>query len=167
MKPATPKESAVLHGGFNLERTYSHSPAKVFAAFAEPSRMRRWFVEEKWSQVVAFEMDFKVGGKMKTRFLFPGHPDAPIPAGIPMGNDAVFLDIVKDRRIVMAYSMNVDETPFSASLATFELMPEGNGTRLVATEQGAYFENSDGPAMREQGWRELLESLARELGKAA
>lgn len=154
---------SVVHGHFTLERTYPQSPAKVFAAFADPAKKRRWFVEGKGMQVVSFDMDFRVGGRMRSRFLFPGHPDAPIPAGTPMGNDSVYLDIVPDSRIVLAYTMNTNDTPFSASLATFELAPEGTGTRLIATEQGAYFENSDGPGMREQGWREQLESLAREL----
>jgi uncharacterized protein YndB with AHSA1/START domain len=164
MKNAPAKESTIVHGTFTVERTYPQAPAKVFAAFADPAKMRRWFAETKGFEVVSFDQDFKVGGRMRTRFLFPGHPDAPIPAGTPMGNDTVYLDIVPERRIVLAYSMNVNDTPFSASLATFELVPDGSGTLLVATEQGAYFENSDGPAMREQGWRDLLESLARELG---
>jgi hypothetical protein len=37
------------------------------------------------------------------------------------------------------------------------------GTNLIFTEQGAYFEGSDGPKMRQDGWRLLLESLAKEL----
>jgi uncharacterized protein YndB with AHSA1/START domain len=165
MKTATANEAAIVHGKFTLERKYPQSPAKVFAAFADPAKKRRWFVEVKGFEIVSFDMDFRIGGRLRSRFLFPGHPDAPIPAGTPMGNDAVYLDILPDRRVVLAYSMSTNDIPFSASLATFELIPDGTGTKVVATEQGAYFENSDGPAMREQGWRGLLESLARELGK--
>lgn len=158
---ATP--STIAHGSFTIERTYPQPPAKVFAAFADPVKFRRWLVEGEGFEVVSYELDFRVGGRMRSRFLFTGHDQAPIPAGSPMGNDSVYLDIVPDRRIVLAYSMTLNEKPFSASLATFELSPEGTGTRLVATEQGAFFEDSDGPRMREQGWRQLLESLAAEL----
>lgn len=164
MPTAQTQESAIQHGSFTIERTYPQSPAKVFAAFADPAKKRRWFAEGKGFEMVSFDMDFRVGGRLRSRFLFAGHPDAPIPAGTPMGNDSVYLDIVPERRIVMAYSMCTKEVPFSASLATFEFLPSGSGTRLVATEQGAYFENSDGPAMREQGWRGLLEALAKEVG---
>jgi uncharacterized protein YndB with AHSA1/START domain len=156
-------QPAIVHGSFTLEKTYPQAPAKVFAAFADPVKLRRWFVEGEGFEVVSFEQDFRVGGRMRSRFLFAGNDQAPIPAGTPMSNDSVYLDIVPDRRIVLAYSMTLHEKPFSASLASFELVPEGTGTRLVATEQGAYFENSDGPRMREQGWRQLLESLAAEL----
>jgi uncharacterized protein YndB with AHSA1/START domain len=164
MPAAQTKENAIQHGSFTLERMYPHPPAKVFAAFADPDKKRRWFAEGKGFDMISFDMDFRVGGRLRSRFRFAGHPDAPIPAGTPMGNDSVYMDIVPERRIVMAYSMSTQEVPFSASLATFEFMPSGSGTRLVATEQGAYFENSDGPVMREQGWRALLEALAAELG---
>lgn len=160
------QESVVTHGSFTLERKYPQSPAKVFAAFADPVKKRRWFVEGEPFLIDAFESDFRVGGRERSRFRFKGHEQAPIPAGTPMGNDTVFLDIVPNRRIVLAYSMSMKEVPFSASLATFELIPDGMGTRLVATEQGAFFENSDGIGMREQGWRQLLEALAKELQSA-
>ncbi len=163
--PSTPA-SAVRHGSFTIEKTYPQAPSKVFAAFADPVKLRRWFAEGEGFEVVSFEQDFRVGGRMRSRFRFAGNDQAPIPAGTPMGNDSLYLDIVPDQRIVLAYSMTLNEKPFSASLATFELVPEGSGTRLVATEQGAFFENSDGPEMREQGWRQLLDALAAELLKS-
>jgi hypothetical protein len=43
---------------------------------------------------------------------------------------------------------------------TIELIPVDAGTRLVFTDQGAYFAGADGPQMREDGWRHLLERLA-------
>jgi uncharacterized protein YndB with AHSA1/START domain len=70
---------------------------------------------------------------------------------------------VPDERIILAYSMTMAARPFSASLATVELEPVAGGTRLVFTEQVAFLEGSDGLAAREAGWRQLLESLAREL----
>ena len=32
----------VLHHTFVIERRYAHSPARVFAAFADPAKKRRW-----------------------------------------------------------------------------------------------------------------------------
>jgi uncharacterized protein YndB with AHSA1/START domain len=153
------------HGSFTLERHYPHAPAKVFAAFENPAKMRRWFAEGEGFLVDAFDIDFKVGGRMTARFRFVGRPEAPIPDGAPIGNDAVYMDIQPGRRIVQAYAMTLFGKPFSASLITFEFLPEGDGqsTRLVTTEQGAFFENSDGSHRREQGFRQLLESLEREL----
>jgi hypothetical protein len=44
-------------------------------------------------------------------------------------------------------------------------LPTEKGTDLIFTEQAAFFEGADGPQMREAGWRELLEALARELAR--
>jgi uncharacterized protein YndB with AHSA1/START domain len=49
------------------------------------------------------------------------------------------------------------------SLSTVELAPSGNGTRLIYTEQGAYFDDADAPKSREEGSRGLLEKLGEEL----
>jgi len=65
----------------------------------------------------------------------------------------------------LAYTMTVAARRISASQATFELIADGKGTKLVFTEQAAFFANADGPQIREQGWRVLLEQLAKELAR--
>jgi uncharacterized protein YndB with AHSA1/START domain len=88
-------------------------------------------------------------------YIFQGGP--------PMGNDTIFLDIVPERRIVLAYTMTVEDTRISVSLATVELSPSGDGTTLTYTEQGAFFDGADKAALREAGCHELLEQRAVEL----
>lgn len=62
--------------------------------------------------------------------------------------------------------MGLGATPFSASLATVELLPDGTGTRLIFTEQGAFFDGVDQVADREEGWSGLLDALGKELADA-
>lgn len=100
-------------------------------------------------------MDFRVGGVEGGRFRYRGGPD--------IRNDAVYQDIVRDRRIVFAYTMTVGDKRISASLATVELIPVDQRTRLTYTEQGAFFDGADTPQAREEGCRAILESLAQEL----
>ena len=71
-----------------------------------------------------------------------------------------------DRRIVLAYTMAVGGRRISASLATVEIVAEGDGTRLTFTEQGAFFEGSDGPELREKGWLALLDGLGADLRRS-
>jgi uncharacterized protein YndB with AHSA1/START domain len=73
------------------------------------------------------------------------------------------MDIVPDQRIIYAYDMHSDGVRISCSLATIELEPAGDGTRLRITEQGAFLEGYDDPKLREEGTRQLLESLAGEV----
>lgn len=79
------------------------------------------------------------------------------------------MDIVGNQRIILSYVMGREigdeRCRDSASLATIELVPDGGGTRLTNTEQGAWF-GEDGAAhipLREEGCAEMFENLAREL----
>jgi uncharacterized protein YndB with AHSA1/START domain len=156
-------EAAVVHSTFTIERTYGASPARVFAAFADPAIKRRWFADGPKANVDEFSADFRVGGYERSRFRFEGNVPGGPPPGTSMGNDTLYLDVVRDRRIVFAYTMLVGDRRMSVSLATVELSPSGEGTHLVFTEQAAFFEPADGPKLREGGWRDLLTSLAKEL----
>jgi uncharacterized protein YndB with AHSA1/START domain len=144
-----------VHATFTLEKTYPHPVAKVFAAFADPAIKMRWF-----KRGGEYQSDFRVGG-METASWVMG-PDTPIP-GVVIASTALYLDIVPDSRIVMGSNMMRDGTPFSGSLATFEFEADGTGTRLSVVHNGVFFEGADGPAMRENGWRELLAALGAAL----
>lgn len=154
------EERSVTHSTFVIERSYPTTPERVFAAFAEPAKKRRWCAEGGGREVEEFEMDFRPGGKERTRSRFK--EGTPFP-GVALTNDAVYQDIVPNRRVVMAYTMTLGDRRFSASLATVELLPAEKRTDLIFTHQGAFFEGADGPQIREEGWRKLLESLAKEL----
>lgn len=153
--PSTAAPQRAVHATFSVERAYPASPARVFAAFASQASKRRWFAEGEGWQIDEFSLDFRVGGRETGRFRFQGGP--------PIGNDTIYLDIVPERRIVFAYTMTVADTRTSVSLATVEIEPAGGGARLRYTEQGAFFDGADKPALREDGCRELLERLGQEL----
>lgn len=156
MQP-TQKGRAVVHSTFSVERSYPHPPRRVFAAFSDTRTKRRWFAEGEGWQIDEFTMDFRVGGAETSRFRYQG--------GASMGNDTVFLDIVPDRRIVLAYTMTLEGKRTSVSLATVEIEPSGDGTQLVYTEQGAFLDGADDPGARRSGCGQLLDKLGEELAK--
>jgi uncharacterized protein YndB with AHSA1/START domain len=77
-----------------------------------------------------------------------------------MTSDGLYLDIIPDERIVIGSNMAMNGTPFSGALLTFEFLPDGEGAKLILTHQGAFFEHSDGPEMRQHGWSKLLDQVA-------
>lgn len=62
----------------------------------------------------------------------------------------------------MAYVTTFGDRRIPVCLATVEFLPTEKGTGLILAHQGAFFEGADGPQIREEGWRELLDRLAKE-----
>ncbi|MEP7273689.1 MAG: SRPBCC family protein [Acidobacteriota bacterium] len=154
------EEQSVIHNTFVIKRSYLVSADRVFAAFADPAKKRRWFAEGESHALEEFEMDFRVGGAERARSRFKEGSSFP---GVVLLNDSSYQDIVTNRRVVTASTMSVGDRRISAALVTVELLPTDAGTDLICTHQGAFFEGADGPQMRETGWRHLFDKLAKEL----
>ncbi|HPE48801.1 MAG TPA: SRPBCC family protein [Hyphomonas sp.] len=152
---------SVTHASFTIERLYKTPPGKVFAAFADPAKKRRWYADRSSMIVDSVEMDFRVGGHDRYSYRFGA--GQPLPEGTTCINNTVYMDIVPDRRIVFAYTMAIGGSCISSSQVTLELLDENGGTLLVFTEQAGFFEGADGPDMRRMGQEALLAELSAEL----
>jgi uncharacterized protein YndB with AHSA1/START domain len=150
-------EPKVVHATCVVERSFSHPPNVVFQALSDGDKVRQWMGPREGSVLVDFQSDFREGGLQTLKYQMG--PKTPIP-GVVINNEARFLCIVPDERIVMASTMKRDEWLFSASLVTFELLVTEKGTDIIITHQGAFLEGSDGPTMRHQGWNVLADRLA-------
>jgi len=152
-------EPAVIHSTFVLERSYPQPPERVYSAFAQPARERRWYAEGD-HEIQEFEMEFRVGGSERLHYRFkPGHPIA----GSEIVNESTYQDIVPDSRIVATMKMSLNGKPIQITLLTFEFLSSERGTDLVLTNQGTFIDWPDGPKMIEQGWQGLLDRVGKEL----
>lgn len=141
-------ERFVKHATFVVERTYAASPARVYKAWADPIAKAKWF-----SKPEIFE--FRVGGR---EYSSGGPPEGPV-----FTFDACYQEIVLEQRIVYSYTLDSDDMRISVSLTTVELIPTEDGTKLVFTEQGAFFDGYDTPEVRENGTNEMLDALGKSL----
>jgi uncharacterized protein YndB with AHSA1/START domain len=155
-------EPSTIHSTFVIELCYPFPPAKLFAAFSDPAKKRRWYAESDTHDVEQFEMDFRVGGAERTLYRF--RPGTPFP-GVALRNDGMIQEITPDQRVVTATTMSLGDHRISSSLITVEFQPSAHGTNLVLTHQGAFYEGSDGPKMREDGWRKILERITAALSE--
>jgi len=150
----------INHATFTVTRTYPQTVDKVFGAFSDESTKRRWVAARDQSESTSFRMDFRVDGHEFSAFSLPeGEHLPPQVRGQRITNEAVYQHIVPNERIVYAYRMSIGGVCMSVSLATVEFQPASKGTTVTFTEQGCYFENADGAAMREGGWNDLLARL--------
>jgi uncharacterized protein YndB with AHSA1/START domain len=150
----------VVHSTFVVERSYPAAPERVFLAFADPAKKRRWFAEGEHHTVESYDLDFRDGGTEHYSSRF--NEGTPV-AGLMLTNESSFQNIVPNRRLVFTSTMWLAAKCISISIATVELQPSEKGTDLTLTFQSAFLEGADGPAMREAGWNTLLGKLTAEL----
>jgi uncharacterized protein YndB with AHSA1/START domain len=147
-------EHSVKHSTFTLERTYSASPAQVFAAWADRDTKAKWFAAHD----AAYTLDFRVGGVEAAH----GRTDD----GAEIVAESVYHDILTDERIVYTTLLHGRGVLATVSVTTVEFVPEGTGTHLVLTEQGTFLDDQEQPQWREQGTGDWLDALGRELGQS-
>jgi uncharacterized protein YndB with AHSA1/START domain len=153
-------ERSVSHGTFVVERRYPAHPAKVFEAWADGAAKEIWMDDPDYkSDGSSYELDFRVGGHERFSGLGPD--------GAPYSYDALYYDIVPGYRIVYSYEMYAARDRISVSLATVEISPDQDGTKLTYTEQHAFLDGLDKPGAREEGTAWMLDNLGRHLASHA
>jgi len=141
-------ERFVKHATFVIEKTYAASPERVYHAWSNPAAKAKWF-----SKPDIF--DFRVGGR---EYSSGGPPEGPV-----FTFDAIYQELVPEQRIVYTYTLDSDGKRFSVSTTTVELIQTGDGTKLIFTEQGAFFDGHDTPEVREHGTTIMLDALGKAL----
>jgi uncharacterized protein YndB with AHSA1/START domain len=161
----------ITHATFTIEKRYPPPPEKVFDAFRDPAKKRRWMGGEgdphsvarkhhgEGFEIVSFEMNFKMDEFERWTFRIPG--------GELMCNDTRYHRIVPNHSIVFVYTMDHGDRRISSSQNTVEFIPDGQGTKLVFTEQGVYFDGPEAARGREVGTIDVLGKLGEELDRNA
>jgi uncharacterized protein YndB with AHSA1/START domain len=140
----------VSHARFTIERTYPVPPDRVFTAWADPETKRRWFAGD----APGYQLDFRVGG----REINVGRHNE-----VDISFESFYRNIVMDARIVYTSVLSQGGTVATVSLTTVEFSASDEGTHLILTEQGAFLDELEQPAWREQGTGDWLDALGTEL----
>jgi uncharacterized protein YndB with AHSA1/START domain len=145
---------SVVHASFSIERVIDAPQEKVFAAFADTAAKERWFKGPN-AEPGSHVMDFREGGHESNSGKFQND--------ITHRFEATYYDIVPNERIVYAYEMYLNDKRISVSLSTIVLQSDGDKTKLMLTENGAFLDGADTPEMRERGSNDLLNALVASL----
>lgn len=147
---------AVTHHTFTIERTFAFPPSAVFAVFASEEKKRRWYAKDGTHEVLSYTLDFRPGGhEVLVARMKPGTPIA----GAQLTWSHLYADIVRDERLTSLQTLDVGDSRISCALITVELSHTAEGCTLAFTHQAAYAAGADGPALREMGWRALLDAI--------
>src|SRR6266581_4546387 len=130
-----------------LKRRLNAPPAKVFAAWTDPEKMKRWMGPEGVVPQHA-EIDARVGGHYR---LIMRSPD-----GEEHDVSGVYREVVPNEKLVFSWAWK--STPERQSQVTVLLAPDGDGTLLTLTHEQFF---DEGARDRHQaGWTEGLDKLA-------
>lgn len=121
----------ITNATFVIERHLSATPSRVFAAYASLEAKSAWFKTPSDAEILVRHFDFRVGGEERFKARWP--------SGLVTDFQATYHDIVENEQIVLVYDLFHGDEKLSVSLQTIEIIGEGNQTRLIHTEQGAYF----------------------------
>jgi uncharacterized protein YndB with AHSA1/START domain len=144
----------MLHDTIRMERTYNASPARVFAAWESVEARLRWSVPFPEAGAAYDQTEFKVGGLDIMRC--GPRDDMRYLAHVR------YLEILPDRRIVMAERVAEAGEVRAASLITIEFEPTGKATKQTVTMQVSAFDGSDMLDGYSTGWTAALDNLAKE-----
>jgi uncharacterized protein YndB with AHSA1/START domain len=131
-----------------VKRRLKAPPAKVFAAWTDPEKVKRWMGPGQ-VKVEHAESDSRVGGRY--RWLMKS------PEGNEHDVSGVFREFVANEKLVFTWAWKT--APERESLVTVLFAPDGDGTLLTLThEQFADEEARDG---HKSGWIGALDKLER------
>jgi len=139
---------AATKPSLTLKRRFKAPPAKVFAAWTDPEKIRRWMGPEGVVGLSA-EMDARAGGRYRLLMRSPDGEEHDV--------SGVYREVVPNQKLVFTWAWK--STPERQSLVTVLLKPDGDGTLLTLTHE-QFFDETARDHHR-QGWTGSLDKLER------
>ena len=129
-------------------RKFAASPERVFDAWLDPSRARRFLFTAPGGEIVRCDIDARVGGAF-TIVDRRGAED--------IVHTGEYLEIVRPRRL--AFTFFVERYSVRPDRVTIDIVPAGEGCELTLTHEmgpdAAQYENQT-----REGWTMILDGLA-------
>ena len=137
---------AAAKPSLTLRRRIRAAPARVYAAWTDPTQLTRWF-SPAGNPVLLAETDVRVGGRFRIRF-----ESAP---GEVNDVSGVYREVVADRKLVFTWAWH--STPERESLVTIDVKPDDDGCVLTLTHEQFFDEKARDD--HKGGWTALLDRL--------
>ena len=131
-----------------VTRRFTASAERVFDAWLDVDRARRFLFSTSTGQIVRAEIDARVGG----RFLFVDRRD-----GQDVEHFGTYLDIDRPRRLVFTFGVTGAD---GETRVAIDIAPIETGCELTLTHEGVPDEYAD---RTEKGWTTIVEGIASTL----
>jgi uncharacterized protein YndB with AHSA1/START domain len=140
--------------GFELQRRFRASPARIFHAWTQPTALREWWCPEGWT-AGEIEIDLRVGGTYRIAMTRSGTGGA----GIAVSGR--FVEVRSPDRLVYTWQWEGAFPDMPETLVTLELHGSSDETLLTLRHDG--FSESGVRQQHRSGWMSACDRLDREV----
>ncbi len=147
-----PPAASAATASVRVTRRFDFPAERVFDAWLDADRARRWLFATPTGTMVRAEVDARVGGG----FVFVDRRD-----GEDIEHVGEYLEIDRPRRLV--FTFGVPKFSVERSRVTVDIVPHGAGCELTLTQEGILPEFAE---RSQDGWGKILTGLAATLGDA-
>ena len=133
-----------------IKRRFNAPPAKVFAAWIDPEKVKRWMGPGE-VKALKVECDPRAGGRY--RWLMQA------PSGEEHDVSGIYREFIPDEKLVFTWAWK--STPERESLVTVALKPDGAGTLMTLTHE--QFFDEEARDRHNNGWTGAMEKLDKYL----
>ena len=134
--------------GVELTRVVDASPERVWAAWTEPVRMRRWLCPEM-ATLDKVEADVRPGGRYRLHMRGA--------EGESYTASGVYRTVEAPRRLVFTWDWEEEGHAVGETVVTVELLEVDEGTEVVLTHEG--FPAAEAAEGHRKGWTSILGRL--------
>lgn len=138
----------VTKPSLTLKRHLNAAPAKVFAAWTDPEKVKHWMGPGE-VEVLRVESDPRPGGSFRWVMRSPD--------GQTHDVSGVYREVVPDRKLVFTWAWIT--TPERESLVTVDIKPDGDGSLLTLTHE--QFFDADARDRHQGGWTSALDKMEK------
>ena len=142
--------AAAVKPSLALKRRLNAPPQKVFTAWTDPEKVKRWMGPGEIKAVLA-ETDPRVGGRY--------HWVMKNPAGELHDVSGVYREVIPNEKLVFTWAWK--STPERVSLVTVTFKSDGGGTLMTLLHE--QFFDEDARDRHNQGWEGALTKMERYL----
>jgi uncharacterized protein YndB with AHSA1/START domain len=131
-----------------LKRRLKASPAKVFAAWTDPEKVKRWMGPGPATPVLT-ENDARVGGRYRWVTKSPDGEEHDV--------GGTYREVVANEKLVFTWAWK--STPERESVVTVLLKPDGDGTLLTVIHEQLF--DDETCDRHQRGWNGALDKLEK------
>ena len=129
-----------------IKRRFNAPPAKVFSAWTDPEKVKRWMGPGEVKALSA-EADPRKGGRY--RWVMKG------PDGEEHDVSGVYREVIPNEKLVFSWAWKT--TPERESMVTLTFKPDGDGTLFTLTHE--QFFDEDARDRHNVGWTGAMDKL--------